>query len=168
MSAFTHPAMEILLRRREPEDEGFLFGLFAESQFQLSQIMPNEALWRSLVEIQYKGRELTYARAYPAAEDMILCLKSPDEIVAVGRLLVDRKPDHWRIVDMAISAPHRSQGLGTSVLRQYMAECSQGPGRLGLQVASGNPARHLYERLGFRPIAEDAAGIEMSWTARGE
>ncbi|MGA3081098.1 MAG: hypothetical protein ABSD44_06915 [Terracidiphilus sp.] len=38
-----------LLRPAEPEDAEFLFRLFAESHEQLSQLLANEELWRTLV-----------------------------------------------------------------------------------------------------------------------
>jgi hypothetical protein len=33
-----------------------------------------------------------------------------------------------------------------------------------LRVEPGNPARRLYERLGFQTVSEDAMNVEMAWT----
>ena len=45
-------------------------------------------------------------------------------------------------------------GLGGLLLRRGLAVAAgHGDRSMGLAVSDGNPARHLYERLGFRPVA---------------
>ncbi len=149
------------MRPAQPEDASFLFQLFAESQEQLAALQSNEALWRSLVEMQYRGRKMTYAAQYPEAEDSIL-LGDGEE--PVGRLLVDRKVDCWRIVDIAVLAAHRGRGLGTSVLKECQRQAAAAGAGLELQVAPFNPARRLYERLGFEATRENAVAAEMVWS----
>jgi ribosomal protein S18 acetylase RimI-like enzyme len=154
-----------LARPAEPEDAEFLFRLFAESHEQLSQFLSNEELWRSLVAMQYRGRQMTYSAEYPRAVDSILCLQSAGQgALPVGRLLVDRQPDCWRIVDIAVLAAYRGRGLGSCALRNLMRQCSGAAGRLSLRVRPENPARRLYERLGFRATEGDATGAEMVWS----
>jgi ribosomal protein S18 acetylase RimI-like enzyme len=155
-----------LLRAAEPEDAEFLFRLFAESQEQLSQFLSNEELWRSLVAMQFRGRQMTYSAEYPRAVDSILCVESAGQgTLPVGRLLVDRQPDCWRIVDIAVVAAYRGRGLGGWALKNLMLECSGAAGRLALRVRPENAAQRLYERLGFRAAGEDATGLEMVWSA---
>jgi ribosomal protein S18 acetylase RimI-like enzyme len=153
-----------MLRPAEPEDAEFLFRLFAEPHEQLSQFLSNEELWRSLVAMQYRGRQMTYSAEYPRAVDSILCLDSAgQDTLPVGRLLVDRQPDCWRIVDIAVLAAYRGRGLGSWALKNLMRECSGAAGRLALRVRPENPARRLYERLGFSATLDDATGAEMVW-----
>jgi ribosomal protein S18 acetylase RimI-like enzyme len=147
-------------RPARPEDASFLFHLFAESQEQLAGLRSNELLWRSLVEIQYRGRQMTYAARYPAAEDSILL---DEEEQPVGRLLLDRHSDRWRIVDIAVLMARRGQGLGASVLRECQRQAAAAGTGLDLQVRPENPARRLYERLGFEMVSEDAIAAEMVW-----
>jgi ribosomal protein S18 acetylase RimI-like enzyme len=155
---------ECLVRPATPEDAEFLFRLFAESQEQLSLLLANEELWRSLVAMQYRGRQMTYSVEYPCAVDSILCVESAGQgTLPVGRLLMDAQPDCWRIVDIAILADYRGKGLGNWALRNLMRQCSGAAGRLALRVRPENPARRLYERLGFRATGEDATGVEMVW-----
>jgi ribosomal protein S18 acetylase RimI-like enzyme len=146
------------LRPACPADEPFLFQLFAESQEQLAGLRSNEALWRSLVEMQYRGRKMTYAAQYPAAEDSILL---DEDGRPVGRLLLDRRPDRWRIVHIAVLASRRGRGLGTRVVRQCRQRSAAAGARLELQVRPENPARRLYERLGFRVAHENLLTVEM-------
>jgi ribosomal protein S18 acetylase RimI-like enzyme len=148
-----------------PADESFLFELFAESQDQLAGLRSNEALWRSLVEMQYRGRAMSYAAQHPQAEDSILL---DEDGQPAGRLLLDRQPDRWRIVDIAVLAARRGQGLGTEVVRQCQQRAASAGARLELQVRPENPARRLYERLGFRVASEAGVSVEMVWSAADE
>jgi Acetyltransferases len=50
------------------------------------------------------------------------------------------------LVYIAVDASFRGQGLGKSLMERALAETSGG---VALHVEPDNPARHLYERLGF-------------------
>jgi len=67
-----------------------------------------------------------------------------------------------RLVDIAILPEQRNRGVGTTFLRDLIAE-SESTGRpLKLQVAKGNPAARLYERLGFSRVSEDQVYLQMA------
>ena len=150
------------LKPAQPEDEEFLFRLFAESQEHLAVFRPNEALYQSLLEMQYRGRKLSYAAQYPQAVDSILCIEDEAKgAMPVGRLLVDCQPDCWRIVDIALLAAHRGKGLGSWALEHCQRECGAAAGKLALAGKPDNRARRLYERLGFRVTHEDLLTAEM-------
>jgi ribosomal protein S18 acetylase RimI-like enzyme len=140
----------VTLRPVIAEDEPFLLDLFAECQDQLALLRNDEAMWLSLVQMQYRGRRLTYEAQYPEASDLLICL---DNGTPVGRLLLDRKSDHWRIVDIALLAAHRRLGIGTAVITGCKKECGALGIPLRLSVAHGNLAHRLYVRLGFSEIA---------------
>ncbi len=154
------------LRPALPADEALLFQLFAESQWQLEMLRADEALWRSLIDMQYRGRNMTYAQVFPAAEDSILCLRNDaGSEVPVGRILVNKPPGCWRIVDIAVLATLRGRGLGAFAVKNCINEATAAGARLELRVTPGNPARLLYERLGFIVVSEDAMDVEMAWSA---
>jgi GNAT superfamily N-acetyltransferase len=120
-----------------------------------------EAQFLPLIEMQYRGRKMTYEAQYPDAEDSILI---GDDGKPAGRLLLDCRPDCWRVVDIAVLASQRGRRIGTRVLMQCQERCLAAGVRLELQVAAGNPARRLYERLGFQMIRSDAVSVEMVWS----
>jgi GNAT superfamily N-acetyltransferase len=148
------------LRPARAADDAFLFRLFGETQDQLALIRPNQALWETLVEIQYRGRKMSYGENYPAAEDAILCLGSE----AAGRLLINRESDCMRIVDVAVLAQWRGQGIGTWALRHCQQQAAETGVRIELTVNPMNRARLLYESLGFRATEEDAMRVAMTWS----
>jgi ribosomal protein S18 acetylase RimI-like enzyme len=111
--------------------------------------------------MQFRGRAMTYAAHYPAAENLILL---GTDGTPIGRLLLDRETDRWRIVDIAVLAAHRGHGLGTVVLRQCQEQAAADGAALELQVRPENPARRLYERLGFQVSRIDPLALQMTWS----
>ena len=58
----------------------------------------------------------------------------------------------------------RNKGLGTSIMRALMDEARSAGIPFRLKVASSNdPSLQLYLRLGFVPIADIPAYIELEW-----
>ncbi|MBO0682949.1 MAG: GNAT family N-acetyltransferase [Candidatus Dormibacteraeota bacterium] len=63
-------------------------------------------------------------------------------------------PGFWErapwVADVCVDASWQGRGVGTALLRRAVAACARlGASRIGLSVTEGNPARSLYERLGF-------------------
>jgi ribosomal protein S18 acetylase RimI-like enzyme len=161
-----HKTANCFLRPAQAEDEQFLFRLFAESQEHLAAFRPNAELFESLIEIQYRGRKQSYSAGFPHAVDAILCVRDEARgALPVGRILVDCKPDRWRIVDIAVLAAHRGKGLGGWALRLCQQRCEAAGAKLALAVKPENRARRLYERLGFRAMEESLLSVEMESAA---
>jgi ribosomal protein S18 acetylase RimI-like enzyme len=142
------------------EDEAFLFRLFAESRMaELAGcgIPPSQA--EMLVQFQRRGQQITYLRQYPRAENLILLSECG---IPAGRLLLDKQPERWRIVDIAVLEEYQRRGITSRAIRNCQSRTPSV--RLELQVNPANPARHLYQRLGFRVVTETAASLEMIWT----
>lgn len=153
-------------RPAAPDDEWLLFRLFAEDRrAELERCGIPATAAEKLVELQYRGQQQTYLQRYPGAENLILFSESGKP---AGRLLLDRQTDRWRIVDMAVFTEHRRGGIATRAIRECQSSCRPSGARLELQVNSANPARGLYERLGFRVVTATDVSLEMVWTAAPE
>lgn len=143
-------------RPATPDDAGFLRELFDEVRgADLSAVEPAQR--RTLLTIQYRGRETQYAAAYPTAVDHIIEADGRP----VGRILVSEAADDLHVVDLAVSATERGRGLGGTVLRAWCDRADETGRTLSLTVAPGNPARRLYERLGLEAVAEDPTAVRM-------
>lgn len=82
-----------------------------------------------------------------------------------GYLAIEDRDSFWYIEAIAIARRHQRRGIGTLVLRDVLAEVGARPVRLN--VLHVNPARALYERLGFRVIRRDEQRQIMEWRAPG-
>lgn len=76
-----------------------------------------------------------------------------------GVLQVDYATTPVRLFNMQITPPFQRRGLGTEIVRNIIEQAN---GRaVWLQVLKVNPARRLYERMGFRITEETATHFQM-------
>ncbi|WP_327729195.1 GNAT family N-acetyltransferase [Streptomyces sp. NBC_00487] len=67
---------------------------------------------------------------------------------------------HW--LEHFYLAPHlQGTGIGTAVLATLLSRCDHAGIPVRLNVLQGSPARHLYERHGFRLETEDPVDVFM-------
>lgn len=76
---------------------------------------------------------------------------------AAGLVKLAREPAAWELLQVQIAPSLQGRGLGRALIDQSRE--ARVP--LRLHVLKQNPARHLYERLGFEHIGEDALEYEM-------
>lgn len=67
----------------------------------------------------------------------------------IGRLFVDRWPSELRVVDIGLLPAFRGQGIGTVLFTQLLDEADRDGLVVSIHVERNNPAKRLYERLGF-------------------
>lgn len=83
-----------------------------------------------------------------------------------GRLYLDRQERTLLIVDIALLPQWRGRGIGTALIEAVFAEARQAGKEVSISVEKFNPALRLYQRLGFRPYAEDDVYWFMYWSAQ--
>jgi ribosomal protein S18 acetylase RimI-like enzyme len=81
--------------------------------------------------------------------------------VPIGRLYLGRLADEIRIVDIALLSDHRGVGIGSRLIDDVIAEADSAGLAVRLHVEPWNPALRLYERRGFRVVAERGAYLFM-------
>jgi GNAT superfamily N-acetyltransferase len=111
--------------------------------------------------MQFRARQVSYAANYPTAMQEIICA---EDGTPAGGILVERKADGMRLIDIAVINSKRGQGLGTEVIRALQQECHTRRWTLRLQVLKGNTAERLYRRLGFEVAGEDSLRRQMVWS----
>jgi GNAT superfamily N-acetyltransferase len=111
----------------------------------------------AFVQMQFIAQHHYYHVHYAdAAFQVIECDGMP-----AGRLYVARGSTEMRIVDIALLPSYR--GVGSWLLEESLAEAARTGKRVSIHVERFNPARRLYERLGFRRIADQGAYLLMEW-----
>ena len=68
-----------------------------------------------------------------------------------------------RIVDISILPELRGRGAGSVLLRELLDEATAAGKRVSIHVERENRALGLYERLGFRRVAEHGVHWRMRW-----
>ncbi|MDQ0059897.1 GNAT family N-acetyltransferase [Paenibacillus harenae] len=135
-----------------PEDDPFLFDLYAESRKDELQAWGwDEAMQRSFLQMQWNAQKQSYAMHFPGSEQSLLVVNE----IRVGRAIVCRKDREIRLVDLTILSEFRNQGFGTMLLRQLQDGAASARLPLRLSVLKTNPAKALYVRLGFWLIGEN-------------
>lgn len=86
----------------------------------------------------------------PGARQIILF-----EGLDAGALGVEWQKDALYIAYIAVKGEFQGRGIGTAVIRDLLRQAHEQTVPLALSVLKGNPARGLYERLGFRVTREE-------------
>lgn len=143
-------AVDVGTRPAAPDDEQFLEAVYASTrvdEFAALSLAPQELA--ALLRMQFLARRSDYLARHPHARlDLVLVGEEP-----VGDLFVDHADDEIRVLDIAVLPAWRNRGIGTAVLRELIDRSTAVGRPLTLHVGSTNPARRLYERLGFRVVA---------------
>ncbi|UTV58875.1 GNAT family N-acetyltransferase [Burkholderia arboris] len=92
---------------------------------------------------------------------MIVC----EGAAAIGLLKATRAAGEWHVHQIQILPAHQGRGIGEAVLNALLADAAREHVPVSLSVLHGNPARRLYERLGFRLASETGTSASMIWRA---
>lgn len=155
------PALSIACRPEEAGDDPFLCDLYATTREQELSVVPwTDEERRTFCDAQSRTQRLGYRAQFPNADfDVIFADGRP-----AGRLAVDRSGDAIHLIDIALLPEHRGHGAGTSLLRELVEEAARDGRPVSLCVERTNPARRLYERLGFRPVGQTDLSVLMQWS----
>jgi GNAT superfamily N-acetyltransferase len=109
--------------------------------------------------MQFHAQNSHYRQHYPTAQYFVILHKD----VPVGRLYVDHWDQEIRVMDIALIPDFRGEGIGTLVLRLLHEQAEVAGKILSIHVEGFNPAKRLYQRMGFH-LAEDKGVHQlMEW-----
>lgn len=134
---------EVFYEIRSPE-----FGLAEMSQRQLHDLLVH----------QFQVRTAQFAGIFPGAEYHILTRDGAD----VGYEILWRDAD-IRLIDIAVLPRFQNQAIGTESLRALLDEAAKEGKAVILSVEIFNPARRLFQRLGFQEIEDAGIYKRMRW-----
>ena len=74
----------------------------------------------------------------------------------IGRLYIHEnyQEESIRIIDIALLPNWQKKGIGRGILEDILAKGNSLKRNVSIHVEAFNPAKHLYERLGFEKISE--------------
>jgi len=154
--------MDLTLRPITPEDEAFLFEVYAGTRREeLAQVPWDEAQKQAFLTFQFNAQHQHYRDTFAAADFHVIL----DEGVPVGRLYVDRRADEIRILDIALLPEHRGRGMGSALLDALLAEAAGKP--VSIFIERHLPrTRRFFERLGFEEAEDQGVSVLMEWRPR--
>jgi len=148
------------LRPETPADDPFLFDLYATTRDYEMVHVPWDDLQKQLFLHQQCEAQLKhYRKHYADADFRIIELDGKP----VGRIYVHRGPREFRLVDISIVREYRGRGIGTELTKELLQEAEAAGKAVTLHVEWMNPARRLYERLGFKQVEDKGIYWMMEW-----
>jgi ribosomal protein S18 acetylase RimI-like enzyme len=146
------------LRPAAEGDRPFLLEVYASTRAGELALVPwDEPAKRAFVEQQFTAQELHYARHFPDASVSVIEIDG----VPAGRLFVDRREREVHVVDISLLPAFRGRGAGSALLRELIEEAEASGRAVSIHVELDNPARSLYDRLGFLPVREEGLHVLM-------
>jgi len=85
----------------------------------------------------------------PPRRQIIIC-----NCFDIGVMSTEWKPNEFFLKLIEISPRFQRLGIGTAIIRDLLEEACRKQLPMSLCVLKTNPARRLYERLGFRVVGE--------------
>jgi ribosomal protein S18 acetylase RimI-like enzyme len=151
----------VTLRSIQPKDQDFLYQVYASTRTEELAVTDwDEGQKQGFLQMQFMAQHRHYQEHYPAAAFQVIVQHGQP----IGRLYVDRWQHEIRIVDIALLPEHRGAGIGSSLLKDILAEGAQTGKPVTIHVEQFNPALRLYERLGFQKIGEVGVYFLMQWS----
>jgi GNAT superfamily N-acetyltransferase len=157
--------VSVSLRPVEPSDAAFLFELYAGTRAaELDQVEWSDSQKQAFLRHQFDAQHRAYAETYAGGDFLVIL----SDGVPAGRLYLVRWPAEIRIVDIVLLPAYRGRGVGGGLIRDIQEEAASTRRAVSIHVERFNPAKGLYERLGFRLAAErDAVYLLMRWEPDG-
>ena len=156
----TYTTSTLTLRPITPSDLPFLQQVYASTRTEEMAILDWDASQKDeFLAMQFHAQHTFDQDQFTSADfNIILHDDKP-----VGRLYIDRREHEIRIIDIALLAEYRNQGIGSVFMHCIIDEARGASLPVRIHVEKTNPAMQWYQRLGFTKI--DDAGVYdlMEW-----
>jgi ribosomal protein S18 acetylase RimI-like enzyme len=150
----------ITYRPCRADDLPFLRHLYGTTREDELRVMPWSAEQKTaFLDMQFTAQKAHYDNYYPDCQFLVIELEG----TAIGRLYIDRQEDDISIIDIALVPAWRGRGIGRMLLEEILAEGAATGRKVTIYVEHFNPARHLYDRLGFRHVDTNGVYHLMEW-----
>ena len=152
----------VVLRPASDADHEFLVELYGSTrEEELSQVLWAPGQREAFVRMQFAFQDTEYRRVNPQGSFDVIEVDGR----RAGRLIVDRRPDDIRIVDISLLPHARGHGVGARLIGDLLEEAGRTGRKVSIHVEVHNRAAALYSRLGFTVAAEHGVHRRMEWTA---
>lgn len=146
------------LRSADDHDAEFLYQVFSQSHgAELDLSVLADAQREAMLRMQFQAQQDQYRRQYPTADcDVVLSHGQ-----AVGYMIAVRGPETFVLVDIALLPAFRGQGIGSRLVAELIELAESANQSLYAHVRKGSSAWALWQRLGFRQVADDGVFLNI-------
>ncbi len=92
-----------------------------------------------------------YEKLWQPIKIKIITLDSKD----IGYIEVSEDDEAVKLVNIFVTEELRGKGIGSRVVSDFISQYRNSVSKLTLNVLWNNPAKHLYERLGFKFLSRE-------------
>jgi ribosomal protein S18 acetylase RimI-like enzyme len=144
------PGLEgVTLRPETDADVPWLLAIYASTRAdEMTLVDWADEQKQDFLRMQFEAQHRHYLSTCPGASFSLIERRGEP----IGRLYLHECDGEVRIVDIALLPVARGQGVGTALLEEVLASADVQGQRVTIHVEHDNPARRLYERLGFREV----------------
>jgi len=158
------PAGTVALRPASPVDDAFLRaldGAVVTEQLGLGGLP--DGVRAQLLELQFTARRRDRETRFPDADRQVILLDG----ASVGAVILDRRADGFRVVDIALISPARRRRIAATVLAAVSAAADEAgcPVR-AMAACENNASRRLFEAAGFAQLGDDGVNVSLERPAR--
>lgn len=155
-------AESIAFRPITKDDDTFLRRVYYSTRMdEMARVPWNDEEKSAFLDHQYHAQAEHYGLVFENADFLIIVRDGID----IGRLYIDRQPEEIHIIDIALLPEFRRGGIGGRLLQQILEEGRATKKKVTIYVEHFNPARHLYDRLGFQHVDTNGVYHFMEWRA---
>ncbi|NML34678.1 GNAT family N-acetyltransferase [Paraburkholderia antibiotica] len=141
------PPSDLTLRPAQADDADFLL--------ELRRATMTEHLLRAGEPTDEDAHRARLLHRYDAAQ--VICIDG----APAGLLKAHRSDAEWFVEQVQIAPALQGRGIGEQVLRALLRTAAAEALPVALHVLKGNPAKRLYDRLGFEVVGEDDRQFHM-------
>jgi len=150
----------IAYRPATPEDRAFLRYVYATTrEAELQRVPWSDEQKAAFVDMQFQSQTRHYEDFYPTCEFLIIEVEGRP----AGRLYIDRRETEIDLIDIALIPEFRARGIGAMLIQEVLDEGRATSRPVRIYVETFNPARRLYDRLGFQEIETNGIYHLMQW-----
>ncbi|SFL21206.1 Ribosomal protein S18 acetylase RimI [Paenibacillus sp. 1_12] len=142
-------------------DESFLYQLYATTrEAEMAAWGWDASAVNVFLQMQWNAQKRSYDLQYPDASHNIILYND----LRVGRMMYANTTEETILIDISLLPEFRNQGIGTRMIRTLQFEQGlQTTKPIRLSVLKHNPAKRLYERLGFTINGGNGLYENMLW-----
>lgn len=152
-------ARALALRPAAESDAGLLYEIYASTrEEELAPLDWDASVKEAFLRQQFQAQDSYYRATFSnTTYDLII---DGDDVL--GRLYVHRGEQAWLVLDIALLPIYRRRGIGTRLLERVIEEAEAAGKPVEIHVEQFNPARTLYDRLGFRQVEDQGVYLLLA------